>query len=144
MISNAYVQNVGELSDRLNKILAADIPEAFNQGFLNSLGLTKVADRKYISVFKTLGFIDENGVPTEKYTLLKSEETRKQALGNAIRNVYSEILNLNPDLIKSTPTSIAPLFEGKVDGIDNPIKRKNIAASCLCPLLLGKRKRRTR
>lgn len=73
----AQVKNVGEI---FNAILNAQAPDTFTQKFLCDLGFTSVNDRPFISVLKSMGFLDESGSPTQRYYDYIDEENSNKIL----------------------------------------------------------------
>jgi Family of unknown function (DUF5343) len=59
------------------KIASAKIPETFNREFLQTtIGLKGSNDRALIPFLRNLGFIEQSGIPTQSYRLLKGEKRR--------------------------------------------------------------------
>jgi hypothetical protein len=58
---------VGSLAKFLDAIRTAGVPKRVTFEFLKTLGFTSSNDRPIIGVLKSIGFLDQNGVPTESY-----------------------------------------------------------------------------
>jgi hypothetical protein len=87
-----YLASNKNLPVLFQKIQSAKVPEKFNRDFLHTtIGLKGSNDRSYIPFLRTLGFIDQAGTPTVAYRLLKSEETARSALGDAVRKAYAPL-----------------------------------------------------
>jgi hypothetical protein len=75
-------------------------------------------DRALIPLLRTLGFIDQAGTPTPAYRLLKSAETSKQAIGNAIRGAYGALFEADENAHKLTGEKLKGLV-AQVAGTDD-------------------------
>ena len=62
-ITTSYLNSTKNLESILNSIIGARAPERFTSRFLEDLGFKSSSDRLIIGILKSLGFIDENGVP---------------------------------------------------------------------------------
>jgi hypothetical protein len=79
-----------------SKIHSAKIPDRFTHSFLQTtIGLKGTNDRQFIPLLRSLGFIDQSGAPTSKYKLLKSSETAKSSIAQAIRTAYAPLFEAN-------------------------------------------------
>lgn len=79
-----------------SKIHSAKIPDRFTHSFLQTtIGLKGTNDRQFIPLLRSLGFIDQSGAPTSKYKLLKSNETAKSAIAQAVRTAYAPLFEAN-------------------------------------------------
>jgi hypothetical protein len=84
-------KNVGEL---FAKIQSAAIPPKFTQEFLQTtIGLKGTNDRPLIPLLRTLGFLDQSNTPTANYSLLKSKDKSKVAIGEGVKAAYRPLFN---------------------------------------------------
>lgn len=83
------------LEPMLNALLTAKAPERFSYKFLEGLGFKSSNDRLYINVFKRIGLLDENGVPTERYYRFLDQGIYKKVLAEGIREAYEDLFNIN-------------------------------------------------
>ena len=87
-----YLPSNKNLETLFTKIQSAAVPDKFTHSFLTSkIGLKGTNDRAFIPLLRQLGFIDQSGTPTSAYRLLKSKETAKPALAEAIRKAYAPL-----------------------------------------------------
>lgn len=87
-----YLSSNKNLPTLFEKIKSAKIPGKFNRDFLqDTIGLKGSNDRQYIPFLRTLGFTDQSGTPTTQYRLLKSEETARTAIAQAICSAYAPL-----------------------------------------------------
>ena len=91
-LSLPYLSSNKNVDTLFSKIQSAKVPEKFTHSFLQTtIGLKGTNDRQLIPFLRTLGFIDQSGTPTPHYRLLKSRETSKRAIGDAIRRAYAPL-----------------------------------------------------
>lgn len=89
---NSY-KNVGKLFERIK---SAKTPEIFTQKYLyDTLGLKSPTDRQLIALLKNLGFLDNTGKPTARYSSLKNEKIAKQEIAQGIREAYAPLFTAN-------------------------------------------------
>jgi len=87
-----YLPSNKNLDTLFSKIQSAKIPDKFTHNFLQTtIGLKGTADRALIPLLRVLGFIDQSGTPSSSYRLLKSKETARTAIGQAVRTAYSPL-----------------------------------------------------
>lgn len=110
-----YLSSNKNLPVLFQKIQSAKVPEKFNREFLQTtIGLKGSNDRSYIPFLRTLGFIDQSGTPTVAYRLLKSEDTARAAIGDAVRTAYGPLFEadekanaLSSDRLKGLVAQVA-------------------------------------
>lgn len=102
-LNSAYLITIKNLEPFFNSLITAKAPEAFTQKVLESLEFKSTNDRLYISLLKGLGFLDPNGVPTEKYYKFLDQSQSKTVLAEAIREAYSDLFAVN---IKANELSV--------------------------------------
>lgn len=73
-VTTAYLYVVNTLPQILESVQKAQVPEKFTHAFLQALGYKSTNDRAFINVWKGLGFLDGNSVPTPQVT--KNLETK--------------------------------------------------------------------
>lgn len=87
-----YLPSNKNLDTLFSKIQSAKIPDKFTHNFLQTtIGLKGTAYRALIPLLRVLGFIDQSGTPSSSYRLLKSKETARTAIGQAVRTAYSPL-----------------------------------------------------
>jgi len=94
-LSNAYLNQVKNLSQILQAMRQAQPPERFSHKFLEGLDFKSTNDRGIISVLKALGFIDESGVPKQPYFDYMDDERHRVVLADGVRRAYADLFKLN-------------------------------------------------
>lgn len=100
MISNNKIKPI------LDSIESAGKPPKFSHVVLKKLGYSSSNDRAVIPLLKRLGFLREDGSPTEHYDELKDKTQRFHALGNQMQELYSELYAINTEIHNSAEEEI--------------------------------------
>ncbi|MGE8941389.1 DUF5343 domain-containing protein [Leptospira interrogans] len=96
-VSLPYLVSYKNVPTLFDKIGSAKIPETFNRDFLTTtIGLKGSSDRALIPLLRTMGFVDQSGVPTSKYRLLKGDN-RRVAVADGIREAYRPLFDAQED-----------------------------------------------
>lgn len=100
MISNNKIEPIFE------KIRKAAEPSKFTHSFLKNLGFKSTNDRGIIPLLKALGFLLDNGSPTDYYRDLRDETIWQSVLGNQIKELYSDLYTINTEIQNATDDEI--------------------------------------
>jgi hypothetical protein len=96
-LTTSYLLKTSNLEAFLNSLKTARAPEAFTHKFLKDLDFTTSNDRLFVGVLKGLGFIDENGVPTERYFAFLDQSQSGRVLAEGIRDAYDDLFAIRTD-----------------------------------------------
>ncbi len=94
-LTNAYLVTTKNLDAFLKSIQSAKAPDRFTNKFLTQLDFGSSNDRLLIGVLKALRFIDDNGVPTQRYFDFLDQGQSGRVLAEGIRDAYSDLFNVN-------------------------------------------------
>lgn len=100
MISNNKIKPI------IEAIHIAAKPPKFSHEFLKQVGFNSSNDRAVIPLFKRLGFINDNGAPTNYYDDLKDTTKREYALGDRIKDLYSDLYAINTKIHSASEAEI--------------------------------------
>lgn len=100
MVSNNKIKKI------LDKIEVAQKPRKFSHAILKNLGFSSSNDRAMIPLLRRLGFIREDGTPTESYDQLKDKTKRFFVLGERVRELYSELYSINTEIHNASEDEI--------------------------------------
>ena len=100
MISNNKIKPI------LESIESAAKPTKFSHVVLKKLGYSSSNDRAVIPLLKRLGFLRDDGAPTEHFDELKDKTKRLHAVGNQMQELYSELYAINTEIHNSTEDEI--------------------------------------
>lgn len=101
-----YMISNNKINPIIDAIHDAVKPPKFSHEFLKQIGFNSSNDRAVIPLFKRLGFLSENGVPTNYYDDLKDTTKREVALGSRIRELYSELYAINTKIHEADEETI--------------------------------------
>jgi len=98
------------------------------------LGFTSTNDRLFVSILKELGFLDADGVPTERYYRYHDRSQSTKVLAERIREAYSDLFAVNQEAHKLSAEDVTnklrTLYKGsKTDQVIGRIAR-TFAALC--------------
>jgi hypothetical protein len=111
-LPKSYLTSAKNLPAVFEAISGAQAPERFTQRFLESLEFKSTSDRLVISVLKSLGFLADDGRPTERYFAFLDQTQSAIVLAEGIREAYADLFQVNreahklqrPDLIGKIKT----------------------------------------
>jgi hypothetical protein len=95
----------------MKKIIEGTAPDKFTTEHLKKIGFASSVDRAMIGVLKDLGFISENGTPTQLYHDYRNSSKSAQILGDALKEAYSEIFHINEKPTQADRPAITGLFK---------------------------------
>jgi len=121
-LMTAYLVTTKNAQAFFNAIQGAKAPERFSAKFLKDLDFSSSNDRLYIGVLKGLGFLDENGVPTERYFAFLDHSQSGRVVADALRDAYDELFALNRNAQKMTVDEI----KGKLKSLTQGQKSENV------------------
>lgn len=110
-----YTQEFKKLGEFFDKIRDAQAPSKFTRQLLEDWGYKSKNHRPFIPILKAIGFLTEDGTPTQRYLDYRNHSASKSIMGNALKDSYSDIF-----LIKEKPSaSDRSLIEGKFKSYHN-------------------------
>ena len=101
-----YMISNNKISPIIEAIHSAAKPPKFSHEVLKQLGFSSSNDRAVIPLFKRLGFLSDNGVPTNYYDDLKDKTKRDTVLGNRIKDLYSDLYAINTKIHEASEDEI--------------------------------------
>ena len=105
-LPTAYVTSIKNADAVFEAIKRAQAPQRFTQKFLEGLGFTSVADRLYINVLKSLGFLNDKGEPTQRYYDYLDATQSEKVLADGIREAYADLFQLNANAQDMSPSDL--------------------------------------
>jgi hypothetical protein len=101
-----YVLNNGKIAKLLEAIGDAAKPSRFSYEFLKNIGFGSSNDRAFVSLFRYLGLVNENGAPTAAYDEIRDTGRRPFALGQTIKQAYADLFAINTSIHKASDADI--------------------------------------
>lgn len=118
-LTDVYVQVYGQLGDFFERIAEGQAPERFTRQHLKDLGFTSANFNAMIPLMKALGFLADDGSPTERYHRYRDRSQSRRVIGEALREAYGDLF-----VIKANPTDVdRALIEGKFKSAHNSTDR---------------------
>jgi hypothetical protein len=105
----AYTTVTGKIKPLFDKIRTVGVPQKVTQPWLKTVGFTSSNDGTLIGVLKFIGFIDQSGIPTARWSSFRGA-THKVVLGEAIRQGYAELYAVYPDAHSRSNTDLQHVF----------------------------------
>lgn len=122
--SYPYIISNNKIEPILTRIRSAAKPERFStRDTLAKWGFTASNDRAMVSVLKDLGFLTESGVPTEHYDRLRDQNDWKYALGDRMRDLYSELFAIDSTIQNAPESEIKGAISRVTGKDDETVKR---------------------
>jgi len=110
-------------------ISTAGVPAKVDTNYLKSVGLKSGNDAALVKIFKSLGFLDGSGVPTDKWRSYKDSTKSKKVLGEAIKTTYSGVFSIYPDANRKDDEAIRNWIELQMPPTNDPVIYENFFAA---------------
>lgn len=94
-LPTAYLTSTKNLDGILSAIQTAQAPPRFTLSFLENLGYKSSSDRLIINVLKALGFLNGDGVPTDRYYRFLDQTEAPKVLAEGLQDAYADLFQLN-------------------------------------------------
>lgn len=94
-LPKSYMTSSKRVPDILEAIQTAQAPSTFTTRFLEQLEFKNKGDRLIIGVLKDLGFLDEKGVPKERYYKFLDQTHSGVVLAEGIREAWADLFAIN-------------------------------------------------
>lgn len=135
-LPKSYLTSIKNLTNIFNAILSAQAPERFSITFLNSLEFKSSSDRLFIGVLRSLGFIDADNRPTQRYLEYLDQTQSKFVLAAGIREAYADLFQINKNAHTLTRAEVINKFktlgQGKLS--DSVLDKMGMTFVELCKL----------
>lgn len=106
---NQPTQVYAQLPKFLETLRAGTAPPTFNRQFIKDIGFKSSNHHALIPLLKGLGFLSDNGAPTEKYKQFLDASRWKIVLAESVLEAYSDIF-----VLKGKPSDAdLPMIQGK-------------------------------
>lgn len=127
--------SIKNISEVFNKIIEGATPERFNIEHLRGIGFSSSYDRAIIPILKDLGFIDNDGRPTQRYKEFRDRSRSKIVMAEALREAYSDIFLIRENGIsKSDREAIEGKFKSVHGSTDRVAELQAMTFLSLLPL----------
>ncbi len=132
MTEYPYMMSNNKISMIIESLQAAAKPSKFTLDFLRNMGYTSTNDRGIIPLFKKLGFLTDDSIPTVYYDQLRDKTTYKKILAARIRELYAELFTINVEIYKDNEANIKGAISRVTGGDEESVKRVYSTFKALC------------
>ncbi len=115
-LPTSYLTSTKNLEAFFRAIQAGQAPDRFTLRFLESLEFKSSSDRLLIPLLKSLRFIDDNGVPTQRYFDYLDQTQGAVVLAEAIQDAYSDIFRINRKAYQMSKPDVQNKFKTLTQG----------------------------
>ena len=121
-LPDSYTVKPGSITAYFEAILGAEAPQRFSTRFLEGLDFKSTNDRLFVGVLKDLGFIDTDGVPTQRYFDFLDRTQSAKIVAEGIREAYSDLFAVNKEAqklsVEDVKNKLRTLYKGaKTDSV---------------------------
>ena len=90
-LPDSYTIKPGAIPAYFEAMIGAEAPDRFSINFLKDLEFASSNDRLIIGVLKELGFLNADGVPTDRYHQFLDKTQSYHVLAEGIREAYADL-----------------------------------------------------
>lgn len=132
MTDYPYMLSNNKILPIIQSLQSAAKPNKFTTEFLKNMGFNSSNDRAVLNLFKRLGFLTADGVPTGYYDQLRDKVLYKKALASRIRELYSDLFTINTEIYKETEANIKGAISRVTGGDEKTVFRCYSTFKTLC------------
>lgn len=134
MLARRYLTSVKNLPAMMQKIIEGTAPKKFTIAHLKSIGFKSSNDHGILAVLKELGFLSDDGTPTQRYHDYRDQSRSKAVMANALREAYEEIFHINEWPTENDRPSIEGKFKSEHNVSDKTAQRQAMTFLALLQL----------
>lgn len=121
--SYPYTISNNKIEPIFARVRSAAKPERFSRETLNTWGFTASNDRAMVAVMKELGFLTDNGVPTELYDRLRDPNDWRYVLGERVKALYADLFAIDAAIQNAPDSEIKGAISRITGKDDETVKR---------------------
>lgn len=115
MADYVYTTVPGKIKRLLGKIREVGVPSKVTNQWLKTIGFTSSNDGSLIGVLKYINFIDQSGVPTDRWNQFRGGKSAK-VLGDAVQAAYANLFAVYPDAQQRSNPELENVFSTSSKG----------------------------
>lgn len=96
-VPESYMSQTNRITDMLEAVRRVEVPDRFSNELLRRLGFTSSHDRPFIRLLKILRFLDDSGIPSQRYREYRDTRRSGTVLAEALREAYADVFFQHPD-----------------------------------------------
>jgi len=105
-LPTSYLTTQKNLGGILTAIQTAKAPAKFTHAFLAGLGYKSSSDRLVVKMLKTLGFLSEDGVPSQRYFEYLDQTQSERVMAEGVMEAYADLFELNVNAHKMSRSDL--------------------------------------
>lgn len=121
--SYPYIISNNKIGPILSRVRSAQKPSRFTLDTLTKWGFTASNDRAMLRILKSLGFLSENGAPTEHYDRLRDPNDWQYVLGERVRELYSDLFAIDAKLHSAAESEVKGAMSRVTGKDEETVKR---------------------
>ncbi len=131
-LPDSYTIKTGAIRSYFDAMKNAEAPERFSSKFLQDLEFTSSNDRLFVGILKDLGFIDQDGKPTERYYHFLDKQRSEQIIADGIREAFTDLFAVHKEAnklnVEEATNKLRTLYKGsKKDSVVKNIAKTFVA-----------------
>jgi len=127
------VHDPGSIEVLLKKVSSGDIPKIADSDYIESAGFKRQLDENLLELLLFLGFIDDNGVPTELWTAFANPAKASQLLGTSVMSGYHKLYS-EGDVLGMDGQQLMAFFKRETESPDAIAAYMVLTFQVLCDL----------
>lgn len=126
-----YTQVTGKLKDLFKKLPKIGVPSKADTKWLGTLGYTSSNERSFITILKFIGFVDNGGVPTDRWKGFRGGQSAT-VMASGLREGYKGLFETYPDAQQRTDDELGSFFKSHMKAGEQAIARTVATFKVLC------------
>ncbi len=123
MADYPYLKSQKNLPRFMSQIKAGAVPSKVDMKYLKSMGFTSSNDQALVPLFKSIGFVDSSGAPTERWSQYCVTDQAARVLAKGIREAYSQLFEVYPDAHRKDDEAIRNVFKAHTSVAEETVSR---------------------
>ena len=134
MLARRYLTSIKNLPAIMGKITEGTAPKKFTTAHLKGIGFKSSNDQGILAVLKELGFLMDDGTPTQRYHDYRDQSRSKAVMASALREAYEEIFHINERPTNDDRSNIEGKFKSEHNVSDAVAQRQAMTFLALLKL----------
>ncbi len=132
MSSFPYLTNAAKIKPFLDHIQNAKVPTKITYNYLELAGFKSKNDRPIVSLMKYLGFLDNSGIPTDRWRRYRDRKNSETVLAEAIKTGYSDLFGMYDDAYNKDNETLHSYFSSATNVGKSTVDYIVLAFKTLC------------
>lgn len=129
-----YITKQPAIKPFFDHIQSAGVPNKVTLSYLETVGFKSTNDRPLVTILKALGFLDDSGVPTDRWAAYQDKSRAGAVMAEAIREAYSGLFQIYPDAQRKDNEAVHNYFASQSDLSEGTIGHAVRTFKTLCGL----------